>query len=227
MELPHAFLEWMIAVTEHWHGYVSGTILAFVLELIKRFRDWEPSKRVFAGIVAAGLVCSMFSTWHEEYKKTHPGFNLQIEGLAVGPSPYINGEAEVFLWASLINRSNPSIADYWKLTVIHGKDAPVYGKPRQLDPKEPLNMYSNGKAVVTIDPGDALYAKTMKEPIATGMKEVGVLWFDVPLSFADADATGTIYILECQDASGNKTNQKYVKGSGKKAEYGYLPGMKQ
>ncbi len=47
VEFFHEVWEWLTAVFEHWHGYVSGTALAFGLELIEKFRDWKPSKRVF------------------------------------------------------------------------------------------------------------------------------------------------------------------------------------
>jgi hypothetical protein len=69
MELLRNILDWAMAVIEHWHGYVTGSTLAFGLELIKKFRDWEPSKKVFAAVVVFGLVCSMFSAWQDEHNK--------------------------------------------------------------------------------------------------------------------------------------------------------------
>ena len=67
---------------EHWHGYVSGGSIAFGLELIKKFRDWEPSKKVFAGVVVIGLLGSMFSAWREEHSKvaelSNPRFSVEI-----------------------------------------------------------------------------------------------------------------------------------------------------
>jgi hypothetical protein len=48
----------------------------------------------------------------------------------------------------------------------------------------------------------------------------------VPLPFVEADKKGTIYDVTCQDINGNKISKQWIKGSGKKGDYGYLDGMK-
>jgi hypothetical protein len=63
------FWMWVLAVIEHWHGYVSGGVLAFGLELLERFREWKPSKKVFATILALGFLASIFAAWKDEHTK--------------------------------------------------------------------------------------------------------------------------------------------------------------
>jgi hypothetical protein len=70
MEFLRGFPEWLLAVTEHWHGWVSGGVLAFGLEIGEKLWKWEISKRAFAIILGVGLLWSVFAAWRDEHHNT-------------------------------------------------------------------------------------------------------------------------------------------------------------
>jgi len=70
MEQLHGFPEWVVAVIEHWHGWLSGGILAFVLEIGEKLWEWKPKKRVLAIIIGIGLLWSVFAAWRDEHRNT-------------------------------------------------------------------------------------------------------------------------------------------------------------
>jgi hypothetical protein len=57
----HEVWEWGLAVLEHWHGWLSGGLIAFGLELGDRIWDWKPSKKLIFAILAVGLLASLYS----------------------------------------------------------------------------------------------------------------------------------------------------------------------
>jgi hypothetical protein len=75
MEYLHKFPEWMVAVFEHWHGWLSGGLLAFVLELGEKLWDWKPPKRAFVVILGIGLLWSVFAAWRDENHNTEVVIN--------------------------------------------------------------------------------------------------------------------------------------------------------
>ncbi|MFZ0817224.1 MAG: hypothetical protein WAM78_17010 [Candidatus Sulfotelmatobacter sp.] len=66
----HGFPEWVVAVFEHWHGWLSGGVLAFGLEVGDKLWDWKPNKKAFAVIIGVGLFWSAFSAWRDEHHNT-------------------------------------------------------------------------------------------------------------------------------------------------------------
>lgn len=220
MEVLHAFSEWVIAVLEHWHGYVSGTVLAFGLELIKKFREWEPSKRVFAAIVAVGLILSMFATWHEEYEKTHPGLKLSLDewGFAdsVGDN---NGKSLInsygtpsIIIATVRNLGAQSIADDWSLHIsLPGKTEVIEARLMDFDLPNQPPIHIEGD---TIPLSKILYKQTMT-PIVTGDKKRGLLGFFVEgIAKKELAQKGTKITLTCHDVAGNKITSPTVELTG-------------
>jgi hypothetical protein len=67
MEILHGLPEWFASLLEHWHGWLSGSILAFALELGEKIWDWKPPKKAFIWIVVCGLAWSCFATWRDEH----------------------------------------------------------------------------------------------------------------------------------------------------------------
>lgn len=70
MEGLAGFPQWLVALLEHWHGWVSGGVLAFALELGDRLWDWKPSKKIFAVILGLGLLWSVFAAWRDEHRNS-------------------------------------------------------------------------------------------------------------------------------------------------------------
>jgi hypothetical protein len=70
MNYLSGFPEWVVAVIDHWHGWVSGGFLAFVLEVADKLWDWKISKRTFAVILGVGLLWSVFATWRDEHNNS-------------------------------------------------------------------------------------------------------------------------------------------------------------
>ena len=62
----HSFSGWVAAVLEHWHGWVSGGVLAFGLEIVEKVWEWKIPKKAFLLILAVGLLWSVFAAWRDE-----------------------------------------------------------------------------------------------------------------------------------------------------------------
>lgn len=69
MEIINDLWEWVTAVFEHWHGFVSGGVLAFCLEQSEKIWDWKPPKGWIVAILVIGLFVSMFSAWRDQYRE--------------------------------------------------------------------------------------------------------------------------------------------------------------
>ncbi len=69
MDIVKDFTEWVVAVVEHWEGYVSGGVIAFALEVGERLREWKVPKKVYLLILALGLIGSLFAAWRDEHLK--------------------------------------------------------------------------------------------------------------------------------------------------------------
>lgn len=220
-------IEFIWAVIGNWAGYATGGIVIAFFWLWSTITRKAVPRRLGISLAFIFLFFAVFTAWRKEYLKTRPGLKLQIDGLGVGYSTKIGPtQTRAILWVSISNNGPPTIADDWELSIQMPQSTAVKGVPVEIDQSRPL-VAMNSSERISIDPSDALYSKTLREPIAIGMKLVGVLVFDVPLSFEETDKKGTIYSVSCQDVHGNKVSQPWVKGSGRKGEYGYLPGMKQ
>jgi len=68
MEILRDMWDWVIAVLEHWHGWVSGSLLAFFFELGDKIWEWKPSKKLLFTFVLLGLLWSIFSAWRDEHR---------------------------------------------------------------------------------------------------------------------------------------------------------------
>jgi hypothetical protein len=69
VELVNQFWEWTISVIEHWHGWVSGGVLAFGLEIAEKAWDFKISKKAFVVISGIGFLWSIFASWQDEHAK--------------------------------------------------------------------------------------------------------------------------------------------------------------
>jgi hypothetical protein len=130
--------EWSVAVFEHWHGYVSGTIIAFAFEWGEKLKlwEWKPPKKLLVAILSMGFVASIFSAWREEHTKlnelSNPKFSLEIISFMSG-SGYDLSDSNVIVIARLTNSGTPSSvkAETWQMAA-----KPTNGDVYQGIPKE-------------------------------------------------------------------------------------------
>jgi len=138
--------QWGLAVIEHWHGWVSGGILAFGLELGDRFWDWKPSKRTYFIILALGLFYSMFSAWRDEHQENKER-QKKIDALSV---PDFRTRIE---WATFSSTNvNQSIqqSGAW---LIAGITIENHGAPSAIRSHQAYLKLSSGETVAAVFSG--------------------------------------------------------------------------
>jgi hypothetical protein len=112
MEFLRDLGEWVVAMLEHWHGWVSGGVLAFGLEISDRIWDWKPSKRLFFVILATGFLYSTFSVWRDEHRAKlaldEPELSGRLELL--GTRGGSENKVTIIATGEIINRGSPSVA---------------------------------------------------------------------------------------------------------------------
>jgi len=195
----------LVAVMKRWQAFVTGGLVVASLTVFERITGTPiPFRAFWWGIIVAFLM-AIFLAWRDEYRKTRPGLKLTVAqfGIADGPTP---NDSRVLVIASLVNLGTPSIADSWKLFAhIPGRAHPVETTPDYFDPTRPITLYPKKGVVQRIAAADTLYNKTMKQPIQTGMKEVGVLGFTLGgIPTSTANQVGAKFILQCNDVGGNQ-----------------------
>ena len=185
MEIFRDVWGWAVAVIEHWHGWVSGGVLAFGLEISDRIWEWKPSKALFIVILSCGLVWSFFSAWRDEYKRANdaerkltdnsPKLVGEIQGLGTGVSEHITG---TFIVATISNLPSgaPTVVKNYTLIITLPSGKQVKGEAYDVPPTVTIHT---GKVPRTFYREDALYDKTMK-PIPSGGEETGLLLFQIP-----------------------------------------------
>jgi hypothetical protein len=189
MNTLHYLVEWALAMVEHWEVLVFSGVLGIGLELSKRFRDWEPSKKIFGAIVTLGLLISIFLAWKDEREKYEkevlkhmPQLEVTLNQTIAGLSPQLLPNESLVIFIGSVSNSGemPSVVRNWKLHV-HLTD----------DPNEPqANLLgSDAKQFVATNPvGEVeqfswekgyLPELTANEPITQGANRVGFVAFRV------------------------------------------------
>jgi hypothetical protein len=231
MEFLHDLLEWFMAVIEHWHGYVSGTALAFGLELIKKFRDWEPSKKIFTGIVALGLIGSLFSAWRDEHAKViqlgSPNLKIEIITLMTGPKP---PGSHVGLILKLTNLGSPSSVrtESWKLLAIT-RSGTHQGILLGITTDEPYENCQTGTGMgFRFTREDEIFEKSSRVIERYG-QETGVILFNLPFltDIQQLNDPATKFEISVEDAARHKfTIEESMKSLMARTAPAFLSGIK-
>jgi len=234
METLHNINVWTLAVLDHWHGYVSGGAIAFGLELIEKFREWKPSKKVFFGIVAIGFICSMYSTWAEErerYEQLEVRLTAELKWkfLNVGTAKAPEG-ALIILWGEVNNIGlMPSTAQNWHLSVqfprvLNTSDTLIY---TNIDVKrEPFILDSENGIEQALPWEKFLPDITAADSIATGAGRVGFVTFLLPGMPQDRLIQGTVLTLSFDDVNGKTQQSSWVMHrTAVQSRPPYIPGM--
>ncbi len=169
--------------------------------LIDRFS--KPFSRRAHIIIACGfLVLAFFVSWRTEYLKTTPGLRLTID--VASTARELDGSVINFLTVSISNLGAPSVADQWMLEVVDNGQSTKF-LPQIIHQSEPMYVGdATGKHTAEYNQKDALYEKTISNPIPTGAKLTGFLIFNRgKIAQADADRKGILLRVSCKDVFGN------------------------
>jgi hypothetical protein len=83
--------EFVLAVLEHLHGWISGGLLALAVELLDRLFDWKiPRKPWIAIFIVGGLFVSVFGAWRDEHEKVitqRPYIEIEFGQPWISPAP--------------------------------------------------------------------------------------------------------------------------------------------
>lgn len=158
----------------------------------------------------------------------HPrGLTLNINQMGISKVDKENS-TWVVIFASVSNTGTPTIADAWVLYVqLIGASQRMRVLPTMFTANKPIVfVHPNGQnKTYTFQPSDALYLKTSPEPIKTGAKVTGLIYFKLPgISLQEAAKEGTVYRLEAFDVSGNKITVDYP-WRNEPTPLSYPPGM--
>jgi hypothetical protein len=218
------FLLYLLAVGGHWLLSFGGIALVGFALYEKYYKKVTP-RAWFWGLAVLLFFVATFQAWQDEYQKTHPGLKLQILQIDTGRIPNSDDSTLVIVTASLFNNGVPSVADNWNLYVYFPTPpSTVTGRMIQI-PDAPFGGSTATSSRIQWDPADSLYDKAMKGPVESGMKENGILIFNVSARPDDVRTRGIIFTLTCKDVDGNLISGKYIKGSGEAGHVTY-PGMK-
>lgn len=154
------------------------------------------------------------------------GLKLEILQFGIADGPTEN-DSRIFMVASVTNQGAPSIADSWKLAVhIPGKPD-IAITPDYLDPHKPIVLHHASGKIQKINAEDILYNTTMKEPIQTGMKRIGILGFTLQgVPRLSAQQVGAKFYLRCKDVRGNTIEAEHEITDLNEGQPMFFPGMK-
>ncbi len=147
MELLKDLFEWAVAVIEHWHGWLSGGILAFSLEISDRLWEWKPNKRLFLVILVVGFFVSIFSAWRDQYRKTK-----ELEAEVANKKPDLRGRIDHLAAAPHGNGADVLIQAFGELE--NGGGGPSLAKDWTMKLRFPDSIVVTGAVVVPM-PRDA------------------------------------------------------------------------
>ncbi len=221
-------VQFLLASAEHWAVLVTGGIVIALLWLWSALKQRPLPRRLVLGLAAAFLVFAFFNAWREQYQRSHPGLSLEIDSVMVGYEDQSPESSKWLIIASVANNGSPSVADQWKLSVLAPGWNHEASQPFSLiAPNEPVRFnYEEGDSLV-YSQDDALYGKTMPQPLATGSKQTGLLMFLFPgLSKSVVTQKGTIVTLECRDVASNRIKTTRTLQGVIFKHPGYYPGTK-
>lgn len=139
------------------------------------------------------------------------------------PALYQRRGTAVLVGAEVINHGEPSVLGRWRLTVQIPNSQPFTLEPEVL-PSQITLAPSSGKKYVVYS-SNSLYAKVSQNPIPTGGREDGVLWFlATNVDLVEMRRPGTKYTLSFIDADAKPGETEYVVPAAASSDYPYIPG---
>jgi hypothetical protein len=211
----------------NWIALVGAflAILPFFQPIVERavLKKAFPIKLLWV----VGFACIFFAgfqAWHDEYAKTHPDLKLEIEGSGLAEN---GGVYAAVVLAGVSNLGAvPSIAEKWTLKI-----QPALGATKTIDPMWirqdiPIELHTPDGKSLNFSSKDALYLKADSDPIPSGGKRSGILFFplaEVPASVALNPRTR--YQLGVHDVMGNLVVSGVWRVVGELSSVPFVPGI--
>lgn len=195
-------------------GAVSGGVVAFVLQVLKKLFNWEPGKRLWIwAFLVFGFVISAFLAWQEEYDRARPKLALTVGRIVLSRNASISdGQAtRNFKFVVIVPASVSNVGIQRTVAEDYGLEISIPGQAKSLQTNwlvlaaknDPINIQGQ-----EIPPSRFLDKETLV-PIEIGDQKTGILLFSVEtgdgLSVQDTFPTGTIFTLSCTDVGNNVT----------------------
>lgn len=198
-------------------------------------------RAIWATLAGLGIVATVYQVWSKERRKVidleeqlvkeqehnRPKFSAHIDFLVPDkmPDAYPVGGTSVLVGASIVNTGAPSIAGVWRLIVHLSNSAPLVLEPEVLPPSITLAP-SLGRSSTVISSADALYEKVSHDPIATGARVSGALWFLAPnVAVQKMRESGVRYVLAFQDSHERPWETDFVLPGSTTPDVKYFPGI--
>jgi hypothetical protein len=172
------------AFLSHWQSLATGGIVTALVGLWERLLKRTLPTAVYVSIfVIRFSLAGFFMAWREQFEraeraeaqmasekaKSEPRLSAIIQSMAIGQMHATN-DTMFTLVVTVTNTGAPSIADYWEFYVTVNRV-----EHRALLFKLNRGVVVRGKKGVEVYSGeDALYNKSVREPIPTGGRIAGV-----------------------------------------------------
>ncbi|MGD0568533.1 MAG: hypothetical protein ABSA78_09005 [Candidatus Sulfotelmatobacter sp.] len=138
MELAGQIVEWVRSVIEQWHGWVSGGVLAFGLEIAEKIWDFKVTKKLFLVILGLGFFWSIFASWRDEHTKVQGQRTYVRINFEASPATRVPlFQTEFHPWVNFGIQNDGSFrADKEYMDARLEIHAPVFPLPKNLDDME-------------------------------------------------------------------------------------------
>jgi hypothetical protein len=196
---------WLVATTALTFFAIGVAILVFPRSYQER-KGQLALGAAFIGIV--GLILIVFIRGGFER-----GFELSVDGVAIGRSEQYPGSSGLLVVARLKNHGEPSIAEHFRLKITVPNGPSRSGAPTVAVPERIIGKAPDG-SVRTYFGSDSLIDKVATKPIEKGSQEVGILLFAIRPAMPNVGPIGMEYELSCQNVRGEKSYGKFIVGTG-------------
>ncbi len=223
-----------------WVVALMSGFLSLARELLLMYRGEQVQQRtLFWNCVIIAFVVSATALWVIEHRErlasdekvkqltqiASPKLSGTIESINTGERPDRPGQVAFMVIATVKNVGAPSIADRWDFYVtINGVE---HFTVKDLAPSGTITLnYPEGPFQFRGE--DALYSKSLKEPLQNGAKITGILLYhlDVPVDLAkEAVAKGAVRLTFVDITDHEYTAANLATETGGKPLY--YPGLKQ
>jgi hypothetical protein len=176
--LPYELALWVVSVIQHWHGWISGGLLAGALEVGEKLNWWKVSKKVFVVLVLAlGFLVSIFAAWQDEHRsnlawqeKLQPHLEIDIADVMASYSSDSN-ETMLLIGMRIKNSGADSAAFGYK---VHYRSDTVDQEPKVQYLVNGLTLAFSDGITFTMQGPEAINMRSDK-PIQRGGSFVGRL----------------------------------------------------
>lgn len=231
--LVSEFFLFVYSTLNQWQALVSGGVVTALVAVFERVSGYHLTKKAYLGLfVGTFLFAAFFLGWREEYRErlrqtaeinkiltVKPRLNGEIQYVQMGEVPDMPLKLGVAMIVAISNvGSIPTTVDGWDCRLEMAVEANnstyiLHGEPRAVP--DNFTMARAGNEPLLFGREDALYVKTMRNPISPGAKVVGVLYYTFPLEGLEhlKSSDENLMVIEFKDVLGGKheASRQYLK----------------